>query len=224
VACGVSSYNARELAEAGADQVRVVPLLLDRGRLERRSDGARSDGGPLVLSVGRLAPHKRHDLVIRAFALYQRHCAPDARLLCIGEPLSPSYRDELLELARELGARGVELPGALPQAELNAAYAAADALLSLSEHEGFCAPLLEAFHFGVPVVARPVGGMPEVGGDAVLWTDDRDLAVVAELLDLAARDAQLREELAARGRQRLEEFSYERTAARLREAVDAALA
>jgi glycosyltransferase involved in cell wall biosynthesis len=223
VACAVSSYNARELEEAGADEVRVVPLLLDRERLGSAGDGA-GPGGPLVLSVGRLAPHKRHDLAIRAFALYQRHCAPGARLLCVGEPLSPAYRDELLELAGELGADGVELPGPLPQAELNAAYAAADVLLSLSEHEGFCAPLLEAFHFGVPVVARPVGGMPEVGGDAVLWVEDRDLAVVAELIDLAVRDAELRSELVRRGRERLDDYSYERTAAKLREAVDAAIA
>ena len=67
-------------------------------------------------------------------------------------------------------------------------------LLHLSEHEGFCVPLLEAFHFGVPVVARPAGAMPEVGGDAVLWADG-DPAVAAELVAMALEDADLREEL-----------------------------
>jgi glycosyltransferase involved in cell wall biosynthesis len=66
--------------------------------------------------------------------------------------------------------------------------------------------------------------MPEVGGDAVLWVDDRDLAVVAELIDVAVRDTELRSELARRGRERLAEYSFDRTAARVREAVDAALA
>jgi glycosyltransferase involved in cell wall biosynthesis len=192
VAAAVSRYNARELEEAGARDVRVVPVLLDPARLEPR--GRSPDGsGPLVLSVGRLAPHKRPDLVLRALALYRGECARDARLLLVGEPLSRTY-------ARELGVA----PVSLSQPDLNAAYARADVLLSLSEHEGFCIPLLEAFHFGLPVVARPVGGMPEVGGDAVLWVDGGDLAVVAELLDLAVRDAELRAELAHRGRQRLE--------------------
>jgi glycosyltransferase involved in cell wall biosynthesis len=98
-------------------------------------------------------------------------------------------------------------------------------MLSLSEHEGFCVPLLEAFHFGVPVVARPAGGMPEVGGDAVLWTENRDVdaAVVAELLALAVGDGELRAELARRGRDRLAAYSPERVEERVREAVDAAL-
>ena len=52
-----------------------------------------------MLSVGRLAPHKRHDLVIRAFALFQQEFAPDARLLCAGEPISQAYLDQLTALA-----------------------------------------------------------------------------------------------------------------------------
>ena len=140
----------------------------------------------------------------------------------VGEPVTPAYR-ELLEglAARVGGGRGDHLHRAVPQADLNAAYAAADALLTLSEHEGFCVPLLEAFHFGVPVVARPAGAMPEVAGDAVLWTDG-GLAVTAELLDLAVRDGELRGELVRRGRARLEtEFSYPRIAERVRDAVGA---
>jgi glycosyltransferase involved in cell wall biosynthesis len=97
-------------------------------------------------------------------------------------------------------------------------------MLSMSEHEGFSVPLLEAFHFGVPVVARPAGAMPEVGGDAVLWDTRDDLAVTAELLELAVRDGELRSELERRGREQLERFSYERTAAEIVDAVEEALA
>jgi glycosyltransferase involved in cell wall biosynthesis len=74
------------------------------------------------------------------------------------------------------------------------------------------------------VIARPVGGMPEVGADAVLWTQDLDLAVVAELIDVAVRDEPLRTELVGRGRARLAEYSPQRALERLRKAVDAALA
>lgn len=222
VACAVSEYNAAELRDAGARNVRVVPILFEPP--EARDGADRAAGPPRVLTVGRLVPHKRQDLTIRAFALYQRAHAPDAILSCVGEPLSPAFREWLAGVAQSGGARNVELPGPVSDGELLARYGSAGVFVTLSEHEGFCVPLLEAFAAGVPVVARPVGGMPEVGGDAVLWAEDDDLGVVAELIHLAASDAELRAELVSRGRARLEAFAYERTAAKLRAAVDAALA
>ena len=199
VVCAVSEYNATELRAAGASEVHVVPIAYERA-------GPRAGSRRHVLSVGRLAPHKRIDLVLRAFALY-RELEPEARLLVAGAGDRPEAE------------QGVRFAGAVPEAELHDAYANASVLLSLSEHEGFSIPLLEAFDFGVPVVARPVGGMPWVGGDAVLWADTDDLAVVAELIRLAASDDELRAELRRRGEARLEEFAIERTAAKLRAAL-----
>lgn len=223
VAAADSLFNATELELAGAFEPRVVPILFEPERLRER--GPEPEGeGPLVLVVGRLVPNKRQDLAIAAFASYQRELAPDARLMLVGEALTPSYRLLIERLARASGARSVSVTGGLPQPALNSLYARADVLLSTSEHEGFCVPLLEAFHFDLPVVARPAGAMPEVGGDAVLWSDDGHPGMLAELLDLALRDGELRNELARRGRRRLEDFSYERTAERIRDAVDAALA
>lgn len=227
VAAAVSEYNAAELREAGARDVRVVPILLEPERLahgagsERAgAERAAAQASVRILSVGRLAPHKRPDLVLRAFALYRDACDPGARLDMVGEPLSPAYERRL----RELAGPGVTLHGRIDQEELNRLWRDADVLLTLSEHEGFCVPLLEAFATDTPVVARPVGGMPEVGGDAVLWCPDRDLAVVAELVELAVRDAGLRAELVSRGRKRLQDYSPGRVLEALRSAVDAALA
>ena len=222
LAVGDSDHNAAELRAAGAPAARALPILFDSARLAERGRPP-SGAGPLVLVVSRLAPNKRHDLVLAAFAAWQREHAPDARLLCVGEALSPGFLHLIEGIAAGSDARGVTIAGGLSQADLNSAYAAADVLLSMSEHEGFSVPLLEAFHFGLPVVARPAGAMPEVGGDAVLWDRDDDLAVTAELIDLAVRDAELREELVGRGRARLEHFSYERTAAAIAEAVQEAL-
>ena len=220
---GVSSYNAAELREAGAGDPRVVPIVADPARLARDvvEPGA---ADPLVLAVGRLAPHKRPDLVIRAFALYQRLHEPRARLLYAGPAQNPPYLARLQQLVREVGATNVRLAGALADDELGRAYAQASVMLSLSEHEGFCIPLLEAFHADVPVIARPCGGMPEVGGDAVLWAEDGDVAVAAELLHLAVTDDELRAELVRRGRSRAQEFAPERVSHAVRELIDAALA
>jgi glycosyltransferase involved in cell wall biosynthesis len=211
VSAAVSRFNAEELARVGARDPRVVPVLLDPERLGPRAVSPLPPGAsPQVLVVGRVAPHKRPDLVARAFALFQREHAPEAALTFVGLPLNPRFHDQVRAVVAESGARRVEFAGTVAQPALNAAYAEADVLLSLSEHEGFCIPLLEAFHLGVPVVARRAGGMPEVGGDAVLWVEEGDdLAVVSELLHLVTTDTELREELVARGRRRAEELGLE---------------
>jgi glycosyltransferase involved in cell wall biosynthesis len=218
LAAGVSGYNAAELREAGAPRTAVIPILLDPARL---GPLAATDPAPppTILCVGRLTPHKRQDEVLRAFALYRRHRAPDARLVLVGEPLNPRYERALRELADALAPGAVRFERSLSDAQLGDRYRAAHVVLSLSEHEGFCIPLLEAFALGVPVVARPVGGVPEVAGDAALLVEDDDLAVVAELLHLAISDAGLREELRARGARRAEAYAYPEVAGRLREAI-----
>jgi glycosyltransferase involved in cell wall biosynthesis len=216
-AAGVSEFNAAELRAAGAAQAEVIPVLFDRGALGE--PGPPPQGPPTILFVGRLAPHKRQDRVIRAFAMYRRHRAPDARLVLVGNPVTPPYGMTLRTLADELAPGAVTIESGLSPEALWDRYRSAHAFLCLSEHEGFCVPLLEAFHFGVPVIARPAGGVPEVAGDAALLTDDDDLAVIAELMHLALSDSELRAELIARGHRRLEEFAYERTAQRLRAAV-----
>jgi glycosyltransferase involved in cell wall biosynthesis len=225
VLAAVSRFNARELEEASGvarGSARVTPILFEPARLADAGRGP-GGGGPLVLVVGRLVPNKRHDLVLDAFAAYQRTHSPSALLLCVGEAITPAYRALVEDLARRSGATGVRLAGGVTQGELNAAYAAADVVLSMSEHEGFCVPLLEAFHFEAPVVARPAGGMPEVGADAVLWTDE-DPAVAAELLHMAVSEGELRAELARRGRERLAAYAPEKVAKDIEAAVDAALA
>ena len=206
---GVSAYNARE---AGSDV--VVPILFDPSRLGE--SGAPRPGPPTLLFVGRLAPHKRQDELIRLVALLRRHRLGDARLVLVGEPLNEPYLAALRGLADELAPGAVTFERSLSREQLAGRYREASVFVSVSEHEGFCIPLLEAFHFGVPVVARPAGGVPEVAGDAALLADDRDLAVLAELVALAIEDGALGDELRERGRARLAAYAPERAEAAMR--------
>jgi glycosyltransferase involved in cell wall biosynthesis len=214
---GVSGYNARELRELSGREADVIPVLFDRGALP----GAGSDptGPPTIVFVGRLVPHKRQDLVIRAFARYRRH-EPEARLVLIGNPLSPAYGVALHQLADELAPGAVRFESGITDERLAEHYRAAHAFLCLSEHEGFCIPLLESFHFGVPVIARDVGAIGEVVADAGLLLSPQDnLEVVAELLRIVVGDSELRAELRARGERRLEVYKYSHSAETLRGAV-----
>jgi glycosyltransferase involved in cell wall biosynthesis len=220
LAAGVSEYNAAELRDAGARRTAVIPILLDPARLGPPAPSERPPGPPTVLCVGRLTPHKRHDDVLRAFGLYRRHRAPDAQLVLVGEPLNPRYERALRALADRVAPGAVRFERGLSDGQLGDRFRAASVLLSLSEHEGFCIPLLEAFALGVPVVARPAGGIPEVAGDAAVLVSDDDPAVVAELVHLAVTDAGLRRELRARGAARASAYAFPEVARRLREAVE----
>ena len=218
LAAGVSEFNTAELAAAGARETAVIPVLFDRGRLGEASPW-QPDTPPVVLFVGRLSPHKRQDLLIRAFALYRRERAPEARLVLVGEPLTPLFGAALRELADRLAPGAVEFAALLSDEQLAERWRGAHVFVCLSEHEGFCIPLLEAFHFGVPVIARPAGGVPEVAGDAAVLADEQDPAVLAELIHLAVTDVDLRNELRMRGSLRLRAYAHEATAAALRTAV-----
>jgi glycosyltransferase involved in cell wall biosynthesis len=209
LAAGVSAYNAAEL---NSDV--VIPPILDLSWLAQKGQSLFRH----VLFVGRLAPHKRQDEVIRAFALYKQRHAPEARLTLVGEPLNEGYLKALRELADRVG--NVKIESSLSQEQLAQRYASASVFVCLSEHEGFCVPLLEAFAADVPVIARPAGGVPETVGDAALLVDDRDPAVVAELIALVQSDAELRAELVRRGKQRVEHYAPERAAAALRAAIE----
>ena len=222
LAAADSSYNAAELRAAGAPATVVLPILFDRARLgDPRPDAPARPARPTtLLFVGRIVPSKRQDELIRTVALLRRNAEPDARLVLVGNALNPTYRAHLQAFADELAPGSVEIVSGASPAALAQRYREATVFVCLSEHEGFCVPVLEAYHHGVPVVARPSGGLPETAGDGTLLVGDRDLAVVAELVALAARDEGLRSDLHARAQRRLDELSFDRTAARVRAALE----
>lgn len=216
---GVSEYNAQQLRALGATNPSVIPVLLDSALLGLPAWGTGAPS-PTVLFVGRLVPHKRQDLVIRAFALFHAR-NPDARLVLVGVPLSDGYKGALVELAERLAPGAVAFEDGLSSDQLADRYLAAGVFLCLSEHEGFCIPLLEAMHFGVPVIARDAGAVGEVVADAgVLVGEEDGVAVVAELLRLVTSDQELHNELRTRGQQRIERYDRDAVAAQLRAVIE----
>jgi glycosyltransferase involved in cell wall biosynthesis len=175
-----SSYNAAELRDAGIGEAAVVPLLLDiPAEVPRREPSSE----PVVVTVGRVVPNKRLEDVIKGFTLFQRHRAPAASLVIVGSDAGfERYRQALDVLVARVGARNVTFTGPVSSDARDAWYDRADAYLSMSVHEGFCAPLIEALAHGVPVVARDAGAVPETLGGAGLVLDGADFPLVAEAL------------------------------------------
>jgi glycosyltransferase involved in cell wall biosynthesis len=211
VSAGDSAYNAAELARFGFAQPGVLPLPVDPASwcvaptpawMERLGDGR-----PNILFVGRVAPNKRQDRLVEAFALL-----PDslgARLVIAGSyaPDDPFARSMLARID-ELGlADRVIVTGHCALADLHAFYRTASVFWSFSEHEGFCVPLVEAMWFDVPVAALTSSAVPETLGDAGMqfrW-DDEDF-IIARRVQALVTDPRLRQAVLGRQRERRQRF------------------
>ena len=210
LALGVSEFNRLELEAAGFRRTGVLPILLDWQNYDWPPVPAIVDAnapGTTLLHVGRVAPNKRIDELIKTYYFYRR-LDPRSRLLIVGSSVdTESYQAACLKLARDLGvADRVTFTGPVAQAELCSYYRAATLYLTLSEHEGFCVPLLEAMHFGLPVVARASTGIPGTMGHAGLLVTDKDHPTIAELIHEVVREPTLRDAVVAGQRERLKAF------------------
>ena len=212
-----SSYNAAELRDAGIGDATVVPLLLNipNGVCRREPSSE-----PVVVTVGRIAPNKRLEDVIKGFTLFQRHRAPAASLVIVGSDAGfEGYRRALDVLVARLGARNVVFTGPVAAETRDAWYDRADAYLSMSVHEGFCAPLIEALARGVPVVARGAGAVPETLDGAGIVVDGADFPLVAEALHEVTSSHRTRNALYDAAERRLTELRPDALVPKVRAAL-----
>jgi len=166
-----------------------------------------------ILFASTLWSYKNPDGAIRAFARQRKAFGDDLDLVLTG-PDDENRTPVLAWLAAELGvADRVRFLGRVAKADLIRLYAGARVFFYPSFSETFGKPLVEAMRSGVPVVTSNMSCMPEIVGPAGLVADPRDPDALALALHRAATDEALRTQLAAAGRRRANDFSWERTAA-----------
>jgi glycosyltransferase involved in cell wall biosynthesis len=223
LALGVSEFNRRELVEAGYRTTGVLPLLFEPREPKSGAQGSVirrlfDDGRTNILFVGRVICNKKIEDLLRVFAVYRRYLDPKSRLIVVGDTWGyEAYSIPLERMARELALPDVVFTGQVEDAELPAFYGVADAFLCLSEHEGFCVPLLEAMSHGVPVLAYDAGAVAEtLRGGGVLLKDKRP-ELVAELLRRVVTDQELRAAVLATQERTLREIHAIDYASLLRE-------
>jgi len=229
LALGDSEFNRRELEELGFAPTGVLPIAVDTGRITgapRRPalEKILGDGLINILFVGRIVPNKRIDDHVRLAEVYKRYVDSYYRFIFVGRYDGvPAYYAQVRALIAEYRM----LPdrfwftGPVPDEDLAAFYRWADAYVSLSEHEGFCVPLIEAMAADVPVLAYAAGAVPETLGGAGLLLAPKDLEVAAEMLGLLVYDRPVRARVLDGQRTRLKDFAPERIEAQLTAALSA---
>jgi glycosyltransferase involved in cell wall biosynthesis len=211
-----SVFNASELRAAGyAHDVLVLPPVLGRSATrdriaarERASSDLTPEREARWLFVGRLVPNKGQDALIRAFAHYHHHLNAASTLTLIGSSrTAPGYDKYLRALAHTLGVAGAVQMGPATEDELTGHYARAHVFVSLSQHEGFCVPLIEAMNANLPIVALARAAVTDTMGQAGVLLASAHPALVAEAVNAVITHPPLREQVLAAQRERAQAFA-----------------
>ena len=214
LALGDSEYNRRELEALGFSRTGVFPIAVDTSRITQPAnrpalDAILDDGLVNFLFVGRIAPNKKIEDIIRLAEVYKRYVDAYYRFIFVGRfDVVPRYYSMIRALMTEyrfLNNRFV-FTGAISDEELAVYYRHAAVYISMSEHEGFCVPLVEAMAADVPVLAYAAAAVPDTLGGAGVQFAPKDLEYAAELLGSLTFDDGLRAQVIAGQRRRLADF------------------
>ena len=212
----VSEYNASDLRAMGYNcPMYVRPILIpfedyekepDRDIVEKYS----GDGYTNIVFVGRIAPNKKHEDVIKTFAYYKKHINPKSRLILVGSDSGMErYSGYLKGYTEALMVEDVVFTGHISFKAILAYYRVADMFLCMSEHEGFCVPLVESMFFNVPIIAYDSSAIASTLGGSGILVKEKDPVFVSMIIDRLVKDKALREYVVSKQTERLKDFSYE---------------
>ena len=227
LALGVSEFNRQELEATGFSDTGILPLAIDVDRIVNARPVPAlqtwlNDGLTNFLFVGRMAPNKKIEDIIRLAEHYKRYVDAHYRFIFVGRYEGmPRYYNMLRAFIAELGWQGDRFlfTGPVPDDELATYYKAASVYISMSEHEGFCVPLVEAMAADLPVLAYACTAIPDTLGGAGVQFSPKHFEMAAELLGILAFDDGVRARVIEGQRRRLQAFTGDHVDRELRRIV-----
>lgn len=218
----VSMFNKYNLEEMGYKMpIDVLPIVIPFDDYKKKPSPdileKYQDGKHNIIFTGRVAPNKCHQDVIAAFACYKKYYDKQARLFLVGSYReTDTYYRKLRKYVDLLGVEDVVFTGHIKFDEILAYYKVADLFLCMSEHEGFCVPLVEAMFFSVPIIAYGCTAVPMTLGDGGILVHEKNPVETAALMNRIISDSALRTSLKENQKRRLEDFQYEKIAGMFR--------
>ncbi len=216
IAAADSTFNAGELKALNYWNVHVFPLLVDLDDYRAPHSAAFSNlikkDRKNILFVGRISPNKKIEDLIKVLYCYKKYFSPTIRLIIAGNSQTlPGYFYALQDLVcrLDLTREDVVFTGHIPFEELLSLYKTADVFLSMSEHEGFCLPLIESCFFQLPAVAFDAGAVGETLGGAGILFHHKNHDEVAGLVEQVITNSGLRSKLQRLERERMEKYKQD---------------
>jgi glycosyltransferase involved in cell wall biosynthesis len=166
---------------------------------------------PYLLIVGKLQARKNTVRALEAFALLKKNTNLKHKLVMVGRKMWTS--DEVFPQIENLGLQqDIVMTGHAPPEDIPLLYNGAAALVFPSLFEGFGFPVLEAWACGCPVVTSTATSLPEIAGDAAVLVDPYQSEAIAQGIERVLTDSGLRQELIQKGFERVQQFTWKRTA------------
>lgn len=212
----VSEFNKQDLIRMGYQcPIDVLPIIIPMQDYEKKPDKRliREYGNKdytNIVFTGRMVPNKKQEDLISAFYYYKKLYNPKSRLFLVGNfKTSDVYYRRLADYIRKLGLDDIIITGHIKFNQILSYYRIADVFLCMSEHEGFCVPLVEAMHFKTPIIAYNSTAIPSTLGGSGFLIDDKDPVFVAGCIDRLVKDQQLQETIVQKQNERLKDFQYD---------------
>ncbi len=226
-AIGASLYNCRELEELGFSHCEELPIAVIAPNYLRPSSSAiaqlRQQAEKVWLFVGRIAPNKRQDLVIDAFACHTKlYPLENHHLYLVGRyDENDGYYRQVSSKIKDLNLENkVTLSNKVEDDVLPFYYQAADVFVCMSQHEGFCVPIIEAFNYQLPVVAYASTAIVTTLGDSYGALQSLDVELVAQRVQEIISNVALQNTLKNHGLQQASRFSLESVQERFYKILD----
>lgn len=225
VALADSEFNRQDLISIGFMKTGVLPYLVNLNKFDITPNNQvikkYDDEFVNILVVGRISPNKKVDDAIKCFYNYNKYINPKSRLFLVGSYNGMDlYYNYLNDIILKLDLKNVYFTGHTNLDELVSYYKVSDIFLTMSEHEGFCVPLLESMYFEVPIIAYNSTAIPDTLGSAGIIINDKNYIEIAELINLLVKDKVLRNRIIKKQSERLEFFSRERITGILKDYID----
>jgi glycosyltransferase involved in cell wall biosynthesis len=210
MALSASSYSEKELNELGFKDTGVLPIVLNEAdykvAVDKELQSKIRKGEPTMLFVGRLAPNKRQEDLLKLL-IYVRQIFPRAHLILVGGHTGEGYLRWLKYFIERNGlAEAVTLTGHVTQEEMVTYYKSADLFVSMSEHEGFGKPLIESMYFGLPIMAYSAAAVPSTLGESGILFTKKEFEPLAELVGMLYEDSILRQRVIDTQTRRLQAY------------------
>lgn len=212
-----SSFNKEELVKMGYKiNIDVLPIIIpfedyDKNPNDNILNKYKDDGYTNILFTGRMAPNKKQEDVIKAFYYYHNYINKKSRLFLVGSCNGlENYDKQLKRYVKLLELDDVIFTGHVKFDEILAYYKIADLFLCMSEHEGFCVPLVEAMCFEIPIIAYDNCAIGETLGGGGILLKEKDPIITAELINRILKDTDLKSRIIMNQKERLEYFSNKR--------------
>ncbi len=208
-----SEYNRQETLALGYQKAEVLPLFIDFEKYLKTPNPFLydffCDDRTNILFVGRIAPNKKIEDLIKVAFYFKKYISPLVRLIIVGKTSTiPKYYENVVRLADEFYLKPEEIcfTGHIPDEDMFALYQASDVFLSMSEHEGFGLPFIEAMMFDLPIVAYDCTAVPSTLEEAGVLFKDKNVPGVSELIKTLTSDESLKERIIAGQQKRLNKF------------------